>query len=101
MEVGVVVCEPLGELVERRPLSLAQPLDAGERLGAALQGDLLRPVEDAHARENGSTWVSQSVRAEGLRVCDMTSPGPVNSKTQPSPLFSDWIVLPCAALAAG
>src|SRR5439155_27004242 len=47
-------------------------------------------------RENGSTVVNQVISSLGLRVCTITSPGPVKSNTNPSPLFSE-VRLPDAA----
>ncbi len=36
------------------------------------------------------TEAAQEAKARGLRVCSSTRPGPVKSKTSPSPDFSDW-----------
>ena len=47
--------------------------------------------------ENGSSVVSQSIRARGLRVWIITRPGPAKSKTNPSPDFSDWTERPSTA----
>ena len=45
----------------------------------------------------GAASATQWANASGLRDCSSTRPGPVKSKTQPSPDFSDWIERPCTA----
>ncbi len=45
----------------------------------------------------GRALASQPTSALGERVCENTRPGPVNSKTKPSPVVTDWIVRPSTA----